>query len=148
MKQTGGFFDSGCSLDEGNSAPEPTLFGCDEVALVSAALNRLMSTVSSGPSSHITKQAAKVACILEIMDIFNLAFEDDRAVNNALSGMQIQYKMARRPNVQPNQSSGLSGGPEGAGKQEVQQIELVSPHYWSLKEAARRLQEKDGKPNG
>ena len=62
---------------------------CDVVAWLTAILQRYEEAIKSSihnPSISRMDKAAKLAALLEIMDILNWEFEDDLASGNALSG--------------------------------------------------------------
>ena len=60
--------------------------GCDEIAWISAALDRFAAVARNrNIYSERSMKGAKLACLLEIMDVAGCEFEDDVARHNALS---------------------------------------------------------------
>lgn len=65
---------------------------CDQVTWIKDALHRYYKACSAAEGmSHVSRlpAAARLAGLLEIMEILGLTFEDQRAVHNATIGLKL-----------------------------------------------------------
>jgi hypothetical protein len=78
--------------DQATAPPSKRPIGPDEVALIEAALERFRFTVKLGfPGISRINECAKLAALLEIMEILWLDFADDSARLNAISDIRELY---------------------------------------------------------
>jgi len=82
---------------------------CDQVAWVNDALDRYAEALRV-PRVGISRsrEAGKLACLLEIMEVLFLEFADDSARGNAVAGFRELRKATQEPHSQI--TSGLGGG--------------------------------------
>lgn len=73
------------------------LINCDQVAWIGDIFDRYRATVAE---NHVSvsraREAAKVAAILELMEILNLGFQDATAAGNVIAGLP-ELHIIRQP---------------------------------------------------
>lgn len=69
-----------------NRRPKLKKLSCDQVSELMSAFRRLLEFTTGYASEHAKRsKAAKLATLLEIMDILGYEFEDSAAAGNALA---------------------------------------------------------------
>lgn len=76
-------------MSDCNTRTEPATINCDEVSWIMRELDVLLGTAVSSTATRGRTEAVKVSCLLGIMSILDLDFEDRGAAGNAIANLGV-----------------------------------------------------------